>query len=125
MGKYECWSDTMLYLSDNLNDTENSCEIIDDKNGTPTKFKPLNAHEQKMAALKFFLVINETTHVINYYGIGNVFPNPPIVTQSAAGNSACLIQFILYFVDSVRTVTMQLFNTQSAIILQKLKIMTC
>lgn len=77
-----------IVLVSKLNDTENSCEIVDVENGTPTKFKPLNPHEQKVAALKFFLVINETTHVVNYYGIGNVFPNPPIITQSALGNGA-------------------------------------
>ena len=84
-------NDIPIEIVDNLNFSEDDePEITKDYKGCDILFEPLNDHECRVVALKFNLVINESSHPVSFIGIGNTCPCPPMITQSAKPNGACL-----------------------------------
>ena len=53
-------------------------------------YNPLTVEDHRITGLKFSLVINGNNHPVRYSGIGSPCPCPPIITQSAHVNGACL-----------------------------------
>ena len=84
--------DIPIEIVDHLSDID--CDedaiIVQSTDKTPLYFKPMNDDDRKIAALKFSLVINAHTHPVKFEGAGTICPCPPVFTQSAKPNGACL-----------------------------------
>ena len=71
-------NDIPIEIVDNLNFSEDDePEITKDYKGCDILFEPLNDQECRVVALKFNLVINESSHPVSFIGIGNTCPCPP------------------------------------------------
>ena len=80
-----------IEIVDNLNFSEDDePKIMGTLKGAEILFWPLSDDEHVVAALKFNLVINSNSHPVSFHGIGNECPCPPVITQVAKGNAACL-----------------------------------
>ena len=77
-------------LEDLHTDSDSSCDVIDVQTPPPMIFNPLSVKQCKMAGLKFFLVLNPSTHMVNNSGVGKMFNRDPVITISAKLDGSCL-----------------------------------
>ena len=84
--------DILIKNVDHLSDIDcdKDAVIVQSTDMTPLYFKPMNDDNRKIAALKFSLVINAQTHPVKFEGAGKICPSPPVITQSAKPNGACV-----------------------------------
>ena len=89
--------DIPIEIVDHLSDIEcdEDATTVQRTDKTPLYFKPMNDDDRKIAALKFNLVINAQTHPVQFQGAGKMCPCPPLITQSAKANGACLFNSFL------------------------------
>ena len=80
--------DDLMFSGDE--ESTEGLQIIKTSNAPLIVYNPLTVENCRIAGLKFSLVINGNNHPVRYSGIGNPCPCPPIITQSAHANGACL-----------------------------------
>ena len=89
--------DIPIEIVDHLSDMEcdEDAVIVHSTDKTPLYFKSMHDDDRKIAALKFNLVINAQTQAVQFQGAGKMCPCPPVITQSAKANGACLFNLFL------------------------------
>ena len=82
--------DDLIFSGDEETTFTDELDIIKNSKAPPVMFNPLTLEDCQIAALKFSLVINGHSHPVKYSGIRSPCPCPPMITQSAHGDGACL-----------------------------------
>ena len=82
--------DIPIEIVDHFSDLEESVHIVDSMHKSLVYFKPLTDEDRQICALKFNIVINANSHPVKFTGIGKLCPYPPLITQEAKPNGACL-----------------------------------
>ena len=100
--------DISIEIVDHLSfsgDEENCDEVqvIESSKGPQIVYSLLTIDDHKIAALKFNLVINGKSHPVRYPGIRNHCPYPPIITNCAQGNGACLFNLFSLLLNGTDT----------------------
>ena len=82
--------DVSIEIVDHFSESEDSVHVVDSMDKPPVYFKPLTDEDRQICALKFNMVITTKTHPVKFTGIGKLCPYPPVITQAANPNGACL-----------------------------------